>query len=300
MAIKLSPEQQKAIEEQKTNCPFCKIIKGDIPAKKVYEDEDVQAVMDINPASRGHMLVMPKEHYPIMPLIPDKTFEHLFSVTQELCSAAHDGLLSAGSTVFIANGAAAGQQSQHFLLHVIPRENDDHLSMLEIPVKPVDLKDIDKLHNDLRTNLTIMLRNHFKQMGKPFGGEQGILEGMTPEKLIALIEANPPILEILLTSPEEFKQLIPKHPQLSVMFKGKDADAIISALVKKHGVRKKKEAKKIEKNAEEKASKEERPAAQAEEQTSSAEKTTEDEQEKDPKEEEKPTIDDIARLFTGK
>jgi len=299
MAIKLSPEQQKAIEEQKTNCPFCKIVNGEIPAKKVYEDADVQAVMDINPASRGHMLVMPKEHYPIMPLIPDKTFEHLFSVTQELCSAAHDGLLSAGSTVFIANGAAAGQQSQHFLLHVIPRENGDHLSMLDVPVKEVDLKDIDKLHNDLRTNLTIMLRNHLKQMGKPFGGEQGILESMTPEKLIALIEANPPILEILLTNPEEFKQLIPKHPQLSVMFKGKDADAIISALVKKHGVRKKKEAKKTEKNAEEKASEEERPVEQAEEQTH-YETAAEKEQEKDQKEEGKPTIDDIARLFTGK
>src|SRR3989338_7365388 len=146
MAIKLSPEQQKAVEEQKTNCPFCKIVKGEIPAKKVYDDADVQVVMDINPASRGHMLVMPKEHYPIMPLIPDKTFEHLFSVVQELCGAVQHGLLSAGSTVFIANGAAAGQQSQHFLLHVIPRENADHLSLLEVPVKPIDLKDIDKLH----------------------------------------------------------------------------------------------------------------------------------------------------------
>ncbi|MBI4149985.1 HIT domain-containing protein [Candidatus Woesearchaeota archaeon] len=300
MAIKLSPEQQKAIEEQKTNCPFCKIVKGDIPAKKVYEDAEVQAVMDINPASKGHMLVMPKEHYPIMSLIPDKTFEHLFSVTQQLCGVVQQGLLTAGSTVFIANGAAAGQQSQHFLLHVIPRENHDHLSMLEIPSKPVDLKEIDKIHTDLRNNLTIMLRNHFKQMGKQFTGEQTLLETMSPEKLIAIIEANQPILELLLTKPEEFKQLVPKHPQLSVMFKGKDVDAIVNEIVKKHGAKKKEH--KEEKTEEKKAVPVEKskPHAEEEEAKKKAPEKQEKRNEQEKNEEKKPSIDDIARLFTGK
>jgi histidine triad (HIT) family protein len=234
MAIKLSPEQQKAIEEQKANCPFCKIVKGDIPSKKVYEDADVQAVMDINPAAKGHMLVMPKEHYPIMPLIPEATFERLFSVTRQLSGCAQQAMLVPGSTVFIANGAAAGQQSQHFLLHLIPREQHDPLAMLDPPVKQVDVSGIEKAHADLRNNLAIMMRNHFKRIGKPFPSEQAVLEGISEERLIALIEANPPMLELALTRPDEFKAIIPKHPQLSVIFKGKDADAIIAALKKRH------------------------------------------------------------------
>lgn len=266
MPIKLSPEQQKAIEEQKQNCPFCKIIRGDIPAKKVYEDDIVQAIIDINPAAKGHMLVMPKEHYPIMPLIPEKTFDHFFSITQQLCGAAEDGLLVPGATVFIANGAAAGQQSQHFLLHVIPRENNDHLALLDPPARMVDLKDIDKIHADLRNNMVIMMRNHFKRLGKPFPGENLLLEGMTAERLISIIESNPPMLELVLKNPEEFRQLVPKHPQLSLMFKGKDVAAIVEAIRKKHSV------------------KQERKEQESEEQ----------------KEEGEPSIDDIARLFTGK
>ncbi len=229
MAISLSPEQQKAIEEQKANCPFCKIVKGDIPAKKVYEDDQVQAILDINPAAKGHLLVMPKEHYPIMPLIADKTFEHLASITRELCLAEHDGLLVPGSTVFIANGAAAGQQSQHFLLHIIPREENDVLRMLTPPEKSIENKEkIQKLHTDLRNNFGIMMRNHLKRMGKPLPPET------SPEKLVALIEANPPLLELALNKPEEFKQMAQKHPQLSPLFKGKNIDEILALLQKKH------------------------------------------------------------------
>lgn len=320
MAIKLSPEQQKAVEEQKLNCPFCKIVKGEIPAKKVYEDADVQAIMDINPAAKGHMLVMPKEHYPIMPLIPDKSLEHLFVITKDLCATIQDGLLSIGSTVFIANGAAAGQQSQHFLLHIIPRDNNDHLAKLELPQKTVDLKDIDKMQTDLRNNLTIMLRNHFKQMGKPFSGEQSILESMTSERLIALIEANPPILELLLTKTEEFKQLIPKHPQLSVMFKGKDVNAIVDAVLQKHATKKKQLDAEKDKKKEEKPEQATQEKTPPEEKQSHPEKHEPAEKSSDTKKDNnanreshgaqqekektgeggKPSIDDIARLFTGK
>ena len=64
----MSPEQ--IAEMQKQQCIFCKIIKGDIPGKKVFQDDFVEAILDINPAAKGHTLVMPKEHYPILPVIP--------------------------------------------------------------------------------------------------------------------------------------------------------------------------------------------------------------------------------------
>ena len=61
----MSPEQ--IMELQKQKCPFCQIVAGKIPSKTIYEDDKVLAILDINPIAKGHVLVMPKEHYPIMP-----------------------------------------------------------------------------------------------------------------------------------------------------------------------------------------------------------------------------------------
>jgi galactose-1-phosphate uridylyltransferase len=65
--------QEEMLEQQKANCIFCKIVKGEIPSKKVYEDDMMLAILDINPAVKGHILVLPKEHYPIMPLIRQRS-----------------------------------------------------------------------------------------------------------------------------------------------------------------------------------------------------------------------------------
>ena len=102
--MEVSPEQQKAIDEQKSQCIFCKIIKGEIPSKKVYEDKEIIALLDINPAVKGHLLVMPKEHYPIMPLIPQETFKHLFAKVREIDGCVKEALLCKETTIFIANG----------------------------------------------------------------------------------------------------------------------------------------------------------------------------------------------------
>ena len=75
---KMSPEELK--EFQKQQCIFCQIIAGKVPSKKVYEDAQCIAVLDIAPASKGHLLIMPKEHYAIMPQIPDKEIGHIFFI----------------------------------------------------------------------------------------------------------------------------------------------------------------------------------------------------------------------------
>ena len=93
----LTPEQQEELQEklknmspeelqefQKKQCIFCQIIAGKIPSKKIYEDEKCLAVLDINPAAKGHLLLLPKEHYAIMPQIPDKILSHLFLVSKKL------------------------------------------------------------------------------------------------------------------------------------------------------------------------------------------------------------------------
>src|SRR3989344_2863950 len=78
----MSPEELK--EFQKKQCIFCQIISGKIEAKRVYEDERVLAILDINPANPGHILLMPKEHYAIMPQIPKEEMEHLFMAAKAL------------------------------------------------------------------------------------------------------------------------------------------------------------------------------------------------------------------------
>ena len=67
-----------------SDCIFCKIIKGDIPAKTIFEDDRCIAILDINPATIGHILLMPKEHYMMMPMVPDEILGHLSVISKYL------------------------------------------------------------------------------------------------------------------------------------------------------------------------------------------------------------------------
>ena len=205
----LSPEQQKALEEQKAQCPFCKIIKGEIPARKVFEDDIVCAVMDINPASAGHILVMPKEHYPILPLVPPDVFRKLFLSVKDLSSALKKAMISNSTNIFIANGAAAGQQSAHFLIHVFPRDEKDNLYQSSLPENNVNVEEEKKAYATLANNLPLMMKNHFQRVPTPALNKGTQAPGIpkaqiaySEEELISIIESNPPIKEMVLNSPD--------------------------------------------------------------------------------------------------
>jgi histidine triad (HIT) family protein len=141
------------------NCPFCKIVKGEIPTKTVYSDDKVMAVLDINPASKGHVLLFPKNHYAIMPVIPPDDFKHLSKVAVKLSETVRSAVLSDKNTIFIANGGAAGQQSAHFMIHIVPSDN---LSCFEISHNEDDTQSYAMLKN----NIPIMMQNHYKREGK--------------------------------------------------------------------------------------------------------------------------------------
>lgn len=123
--VDLTPEVKAQLEEQKKNCPFCKIIAGDITSKKVYEDSKINCILDINPWSKGHTLIVPKEHYPILPFIDPETFEHIFGMMPKFVNAIKSGVICTSVNVIIANGGVAGQQSPHFLIHLYPRDDND-------------------------------------------------------------------------------------------------------------------------------------------------------------------------------
>tara|TARA_Y100000310_G_scaffold341089_1_gene439056 strand:+ start:701 stop:1450 length:750 start_codon:yes stop_codon:yes gene_type:complete len=141
----MSPEELK--EFQKKQCIFCQIIAGKVQSKKVYEDEEVIAILDVNPANPGHLLIMPKEHYSIMPQIPDDEIGHVFAVAKALSNSSLRALEVQGSNILVANGVAAGQRAQHFMVHLIPRKENDNMGF-EIPQKNIpeaELKKITKM-----------------------------------------------------------------------------------------------------------------------------------------------------------
>lgn len=105
------------------DCIFCKIIKGDIPCAKIYEDKNVFSFLDIAPINFGHALVIPKKHYGMITNIPDKMLSNVVSVINKVATALSKN--SDGINIMQNNGRAAGQLVPHVHFHVIPRYKDD-------------------------------------------------------------------------------------------------------------------------------------------------------------------------------
>ncbi|RLJ08867.1 MAG: HIT family protein [Candidatus Aenigmatarchaeota archaeon] len=103
------------------DCVFCKIVAGQIPAKKVYEDSTVLAFLDINPRNPGHTLVVPKKHYETLMQMPEKEAGELFERVKKLAQAALKAVSADGVSISQSNGRAAGQIIPHVHFHVIPR-----------------------------------------------------------------------------------------------------------------------------------------------------------------------------------
>ncbi|MBW3018725.1 HIT family protein [Candidatus Woesearchaeota archaeon] len=116
-------------------CIFCHIASGKVPSRKVYEDESFVAVLDINPANPGHLLVIPKEHISVMPQMNEKLAEKLGIVAKKLSQFLLKKLGVEGTSVFIANGMVAGQRAPHLMMHVIPRYADDNVKLSVVPGK---------------------------------------------------------------------------------------------------------------------------------------------------------------------
>lgn len=107
------------------NCIFCRIIAGEIPATKIYEDEMVLAFMDISPINFGHILVIPKEHHNSCASIPENVAGRMFYVASRIGVACKRALDYDGFNLHLADGTCAGQVVMHAHLHVVPRGLDD-------------------------------------------------------------------------------------------------------------------------------------------------------------------------------
>jgi histidine triad (HIT) family protein len=115
------------------DCIFCKVVAGELPSQIVDQDERTIAFMDISPATRGHLLVVPREHSRDLLEIDERDLEAVARMAQKMARRVHDRLGADGVNLLNARGSAAWQTVFHFHMHVIPRYSGDPL---RLPWKP--------------------------------------------------------------------------------------------------------------------------------------------------------------------
>ena len=125
------------------DCIFCKIVKGEIPCFKVYEDDKVLAFEDINPIAEGHTLIIPKEHARNLWEIPGEDLAAIHLASQKIAHALKEALNPIGVAVLQLNGSGVNQVVMHYHLHLVPRTGGDP----ELPLTTWEIRqgDLEKI-----------------------------------------------------------------------------------------------------------------------------------------------------------
>ena len=126
---------------KENDCIFCKLANGQIPSAAVFEDDDFKVILDLGPASKGHALIIPKEHYADIFDMPDVLLQKAYTLAKKMAAELKDKLECDGINILQNNGEAAGQTVFHFHIHLIPRMTKDHVG---ITWKPGTLTEQDK------------------------------------------------------------------------------------------------------------------------------------------------------------
>ncbi len=133
------------------NCIFCKILKGEIPSTVVYEDDSFRAILDVNPAARGHVIILPKNHAANIFELSEEDASGIFVVAKKVATAIKKAYNCDGVNILQNNGEAAGQTVFHLHVHVIPRFKDDTVN---IKWKAGDMpEDMAAIAEEIKANL---------------------------------------------------------------------------------------------------------------------------------------------------
>ena len=129
------------------NCIFCKIANGEIPSTTLYEDEDFRVILDLGPATRGHGLLLPKNHFANLFELDDETAQKAILVAKKMAGKMKAALGADGFNLVQNNGEAAGQTVFHFHMHLIPRYENDNAGILWEPgeTTPEDMAEVKRL-----------------------------------------------------------------------------------------------------------------------------------------------------------
>ena len=136
----------------KDDCIFCKIANGEIPSATVYEDSVCRVILDVNPANRGHALIIPKEHYDDIYSMDADTAAKIFTIATEVAKAQKAERIPDGLNILQNNGEAAGQTVFHFHMHLVPRYIKDNVTMTWLPGK-ADTEELSTLSKALRKRI---------------------------------------------------------------------------------------------------------------------------------------------------
>ncbi len=121
-----------------SDCLFCKIANGEIPSATLYEDDDFRVILDVGPASKGHALILPKQHAENLYDLPDETAAQAMLLAKKMGTKIKDALHCDGLNVVQNNGLAAGQTVFHFHIHLIPRYEGDERMVAWTPGELTD------------------------------------------------------------------------------------------------------------------------------------------------------------------
>jgi histidine triad (HIT) family protein len=135
------------------DCLFCKIVNGEIPCTKVYENEMVLSFMDISPMNDGHLLVIPKTHGSTILELPETDFLAVMSATKKIAEAVKKALNPDGINILQLNGEAANQVVPHLHVHIVPRWLGDGLTVSKwVPVQG-DMEQISQFREKIKKNI---------------------------------------------------------------------------------------------------------------------------------------------------
>ena len=131
----------------KDDCIFCKLANGVFPTNSIYEDEDFNVILDVGPATKGHALILPKEHYANLFELPEEKAAKVMILAKRLATKMTDRLNADGFNLVQNNNPCAGQTVFHFHFHLIPRYENDGQNLLWNPTSPsqeelAEIKDI--------------------------------------------------------------------------------------------------------------------------------------------------------------
>ena len=131
----------------KDDCIFCKLANGVFPTNSIYEDEDFNVILDAGPATKGHALILPKEHYANLFELPDETASKVMVLAKKMATHMKEKLNCDGFNLVQNNGPCAGQTVFHFHYHLIPSYENDRQNILWEPTSPKeeDQKELCKL-----------------------------------------------------------------------------------------------------------------------------------------------------------
>ena len=134
------------------DCIFCKLANGEIPTATLYEDDEFRVILDQGPATKGHALILPKQHFANIYEIPDEIAAKAMILGKKMATAMTKALHSDGFNLVQNNGEAAGQTVMHFHMHVIPRYAGGE-DMVSWDPKPAKREELEKQGAKLREAL---------------------------------------------------------------------------------------------------------------------------------------------------